>query len=448
MPVDLPVDGSSTDLILAGQDGGACVRRSVLPGGVRLLTEYDPTVGSVSLGLWLPVGSRDELDEHAGSTHFLEHLLFKGTKRRTARDIAEAFDEIGGETNAVTAKEHTCYYGRVRSSDLPSALDVLVDMVTSSVLDRDAFATEREVILEELAMAQDDPTDIGHEIFLADVLGPTPLGRPVGGNPDTINALARDSVHEHYRRHYVPSNLVVTAVGDVNHAELAERVQEALRAGGWDLSAGALPAARRPIPDNPFDSGARLAATTAQAKGRKLVRDTEQIHLFLGGSGPTVTSSDRHTLSVLQTIFGGGMSSRLFQSVREQRGLAYSVYSFSSSYRDAGVFGMYAACRPDRVRQVEDVMRGELAQLAHQGVTEAELRRARGQITGSLVLGLEDTSSRMARLGVSELVHGRYSSVDESVEKIDAVTGGQVQALAGRLHDAIDTRVTVGPSYE
>ncbi|MDO5661227.1 MAG: pitrilysin family protein [Brachybacterium sp.] len=441
MPIDLPLDDPRSDLILAEADGGSRIRRSILPGGVRLLTETDRSVRSVSIGMWLPVGSRDETPAEAGATHALEHLLFKGTTRRSALDIATAFDAVGGESNAVTAKEHTFYYARVRSADLDLATDILADMITSSTLTEESWATEREVILEELAMAEDDPTDIGHETFLAEVLGPdTPLGRPVGGTAASVGAIDIEHVRRHYHAHYRPGALVVTAVGDLDHDELAARLSAQLTDGGWDLASGALPDARRRA-----EQAGERPLLDGPAPVRRLRRPTEQTHLYLGGPGIAATSEERHTLGVLMAILGGGMSSRLFQNVREQRGLAYTVYSYSAGYKEAGLFGMYAACRPSRVETVAALLEEELRRMGSGGVTEEELGRALGQITGTLALGLEDTSSRMARLGISELVHGTYTSVDETLDSIAAVSAEDVQALAARLGERFTTRVEVGP---
>lgn len=445
MPVDLTYDDPASDVLL---DPATGVRRSILPGGVRLLTQRDRSVRSATIGLWLPVGSRDESPAHAGSTHVLEHLLFKGTRRRSAMDIATAFDEVGGDSNALTAKEHTLYYGRVRSADIPMAVDVLTDMITASLLEQDALATEREVILEELAMAEDDPTDVGYETFLADVLGPdTALGRPVGGTAETVEALGIEDVRAHFTEHYRPDNLVVTAVGDLEHDELAALLAAGLRRGGWQLADGALPDAR---PRTERGDPARAATGPAPSEvaalaPHRLGRPTEQNHIYLGGHGITALSEDRHALSVLMSILGGGMSSRLFQNIREQRGLAYSVYSFSAGYRDAGLFGMYAACRPGRTAQVVELLAEELTRMGEQGIDALELARAKGQITGSFALGLEDTSSRMGRLGTIELVHGRYTSVDETLARIGAVGVDDVAALATRLAGSFSTRVEIGP---
>lgn len=443
MPSDLAFDDPASDVML---DAATGVRRSILPGGVRLLTQTDRSVRSASIGLWLPVGSRDERPEHAGSTHVLEHLLFKGTRRRSAMDIATAFDEVGGDSNAITAKEHTLYYGRVRSADVPMAVDVLTDMITASLLEQEALATEREVILEELAMAEDDPTDVGHETFLADVLGAdTSLGRPVGGTEQSVNALSIEDVRAHWDTHYRPDNLVITAVGDIDHDELAELLRTGLRRGGWTLEDGALPR-RRPRSETPVGASANASVhDVSTIASHRLIRPAEQNHIYLGGQGLSALSEDRHTLSVLMSVLGGGMSSRLFQNIREQRGLAYSVYSFSGGYRDAGLFGMYAACRPSRTAQVVELLAEELDRMGASGIEQEELSRAKGQITGSFALGLEDTSSRMGRLGTIELVHGTYTSVDETLEKIGRVDAPAVQELAARLARSFSTRVEVGP---
>ncbi|MGO1684031.1 MAG: M16 family metallopeptidase, partial [Brachybacterium sp.] len=412
---------------------------------VRLLTQTDRSVRSATIGLWLPVGSRDETPAHAGSTHVLEHLLFKGTRRRSAMDIATAFDEVGGDSNALTAKEHTLYYGRVRSADIPMAVDVLTDMITASLLEQDALATEREVILEELAMAEDDPNDVGYETFLADVLGPdTPLGRPVGGTVETVSALSIENVRDHFTEHYRPDNLVVTAVGDIDHDELAGLLQAGLRRGGWTLEDGAAPS-RRLRTGGAAGGAAEGSAEVSGLVPHRLQRPAEQNHIYLGGRGLTALSEDRHALSVLMSVLGGGMSSRLFQNIREQRGLAYSVYSFSAGYRDAGLFGLYAACRPTRTAQVVELLAEELTRMGTSGIDEQELARAKGQITGSFALGLEDTSSRMGRLGTIELVHGRYTSVDETLERIGRIGVDDVRDLAARLSGGFSTRVEVGP---
>lgn len=444
MPLDLPLvrTGGPGAEQSVGQDGETHVRRSVLPGGVRVLSEHMPGLRSATVGAWVGVGSRDEESGHFGSTHFLEHLLFKGTARRTAMDIAEAFDAVGGEANAATGKEHTCYYARVLDSDLPMAVDVIADMVTSARLDADELETERGVILEELAMNDDDPSDVVHEEIAAAVLGAHPLGRPIGGTPDTIRAVPRDAVWEHYRWHYKPSTLVVSAAGGVDHDALCEQVLDALATGGWTLDADAAPEGRR-VPG--LDLPAGTAGIPAVGLERSVRRSTEQANVIVGSTSLTATDPRRFTLSVLNAVLGGGMSSRLFQEIREKRGLAYSTYSFASGHADTGVFGLYAGCTPARVDEVVALMVAEFERLADSPITPAELERSLGQLCGGLVLGMEDTGSRMSRLGKAELVHGELLSLDESLERVRAVTAADVQELAADLASRPRTVVRVGP---
>ncbi|MCL1870703.1 MAG: insulinase family protein [Promicromonosporaceae bacterium] len=423
--------------LTAGQDG-ATIRRSVLPGGVRVLTEHMPGQRSATVGAWVGVGSRDEVDGHFGSTHFLEHLLFKGTTRRSAMDIAEAFDAVGGEANAATGKEHTCYYARVLDTDLPMAVDVISDMVTSARLDADELETERGVILEELAMNDDDPSDVVHEEFSQAVLGAHPLGRPIGGTPDTIRAVPRDAVWEHYRWHYRPETLVVAAAGGVDHDVVVAQVTEALVRGGWSLEEAVAPRDRR--------------ATTEESEGvpvegveLAIRRPVEQANVIVGSTGLTATDDRRFALSVLNAVLGGGMSSRLFQEIREKRGLAYSTYSFAAGHGGLGTFGLYAGCAPAKVDVVEKLLHAELDRLAADGITVAELERSIGQLSGGLVLGLEDSGSRMSRLGKAELVFGEILSLEESLERIRAVTVDDVRDLAVDLAARPRSVVRVGP---
>jgi predicted Zn-dependent peptidase len=441
MPWELPLvpAGAEGSEFTAGQDG-TVIRRSVLPGGVRVLTEQMPGLRSASMGAWLGVGSRDETNGHFGSTHFLEHLLFKGTKTRTAMDIATAFDEVGGETNAGTGKEHTVYYARVLDTDLPMSVDVVSDLVTSALLDREAFELERGVILEELAMNEDDPSDVVHEKFAEAVLGDHPLGRPIGGTPETIKAVPRDAVWDHYQSHYRPDTLVVTAAGGVDHDKFVALVQEALVKGGWDLSPIVAPASRREqITDiAEFGSGSTLT----------IPRKVEQANVIVGCIGIAATDERRFALTVMNAILGGSMSSRLFQEIREKHGLVYSTYSFASNYADTGIFGLYAGCTPANVEKVEELLHAELEKIGEFGVTDEELKRAKGQLSGGIVLGLEDSGSRMSRLGMAELVHGELLSIEESLERINGVTAAQVQEIAAELAARPRTTVRVGPFEE
>lgn len=446
MPFDLPLDAASLTqerahrtgrLVWAGQ-GGNEVRRSVLPGGVRVITERMPGQRSVAVGYWVGVGSRDERPGMLGSTHFLEHLLFKGTRTRSALDIAQAFDAVGGESNALTAKEHTCYYAHVLGEDAPMAAEVIADMTAAAVLDPREMEQERGVILEELAMDQDDPMDVAFERFTGQVMGEHPLGRPIGGTPEEIRAVARDAVAEHYHRHYTPDRLVVSAAGNLEHAEFVGWVQRALAEAGWDLSDDDAPPAarrvRRPAPLSP-----RLGTETVH-------RDVEQAHVLVGSTGLIAGHEQRFAMSVLNAALGGGMSSRLFQEIRERRGLAYSTFSYAGSFSDAGYFGLYAGCAPAKAEQVRTLMRAELERLAEHGIGEAELAKVAGQLGGSTVLGSEDVASRMFRLGRSELDTGRFLPLDELLEQLRAVTGGQVQALAADLADRPTVTTLVMPA--
>jgi predicted Zn-dependent peptidase len=438
--VPLPlVQNQSGDTLIHGADGGSEVRRSVLPGGVRVLTEAMPGQRSATIGFWVGVGSRDEAPGQHGSTHFLEHLLFKGTRRRTALEIASAFDEVGGESNAATAKESTCYFARVLDTDLPMAIDVIADMITGAVLDPAEMEQERGVILEEIAMDSDDPTDVAHENFVAAVLGTHPLGRPIGGTPEAIRAVPRDSVWEHYRRYYRPDELVITAAGGLDHDVVCSLVVDALHAAGWALEPDASPVERRSTVPADISGTAGLHVVT---------RPVEQANIIMGC--PTIVATDerRYVMSVLNAVLGGGMSSRLFQEVREKRGLVYSTYSFASSYADAGYFGMYAGCTPSKVRQVLALLGAELDKLAEGGISEDELRKAVGQLSGGIVLALEDTGSRMSRLGRAELVSGEYQDIDETLRLIRSVTTDDVQALARELAAAPRTVTVVGPFEE
>ena len=395
----------------------------MLPGGVRILSEQVPGARSATIGYWVAVGSRDETPATYGSTHFLEHLLFKGTTSRSALDIAISFDSVGGEHNAMTAKEYTCYYAKIQDRDLPMAVEVIADMLTSSLIDRDEFETERGVILEELAMADDDPGDVANERFFEAVLGEHPLGRPIGGNPATINAATRDAVWSHYRANYRPQDLVITVAGAVDHDELVAGVTAALQKAGWDLGIATRPVERRDAEVDLITRGSHL--TVVQ-------RPTEQANVIVGVPGLTSTDDRRSTMAVLNSILGGGMSSRLFQEIREKRGLVYSVYSFSPGYSDAGLFGMYAGCTPAKAVQVTELMISEFRRIAD-GVTEEEIRRASGQLSGAAALALEDSDTRMSRLGRSEITLGEFVDLDESLRRLALVTADGIRDLAAEL---------------
>ncbi len=440
--VELPLALPELSFRAAGE---SLVRRSVLPSGVRVLSEQVPGARSATVGFWVAVGSRDEQPTEAGhpatygSTHFLEHLLFKGTAKRSALDIAVAFDAVGGEHNALTAKEYTCYYAKVQDRDLPMAVGVLADMFTSSLLDAAEFENERGVILEELSMAGDDPADVANERFFEAVLGSHPLGRPIGGTPETIRAATRDAVHEHYRANYRPQDLVVTVAGAVDHDALVADLEAALRQAGWRLEVESAPVERRSALPAPLEAGPALTVVE---------RPLEQVNLLVGVPGLVASDDRRPTMSVLNAIFGSGMSSRLFQQVRERRGLAYAVYSFAPAYSDAGLFGMYAGCAPAKAATVVELLRAELERLAEHGVTDDELARAAGQLGGASALALEDSDTRMSRLGRAELTLGEFQDLDEALRRIARVTADDVQQLAADLVSRPFSVVAVGATDE
>ncbi len=415
--------------------GDPPVARTVLPGGLRVISEPLPAVRSAAFGIWAGVGSRDEDLAHAGATHYLEHLLFKGTRRRSALDISAAMDAVGGELNAFTAKEYTCYYARVLDADLPLAIDVLADMVTSSLIEPKDVDAERGVILEEIAMNDDDPSDTVHEAFSAQLFGDTPMGRPILGTVDSINSITRAQIAEHYAARYRPENLVVAAAGSLDHAEVVELTRAAF--------GPALAGSAEPLP--PRLSGPEPGEQAAGTGVRLVSRGIEQANLVLGCGGLSRTDDRRFALGVLNAALGGGMSSRLFQEVREKRGLAYSVYSFSSQHADSGIWGVYVGCLPAKADEVLSICRDEIAKVISGGLTDDELSRGKGQLRGSIVLGLEDPSSRMSRLGKAELVYPRLEPVEEILAQVDAVTHDDVREVAATVLAQPKALAVVGP---
>lgn len=411
---------------------GSVLRRTLLPGGLRVVTEAVPGARSVALGIWVGVGSRDERPALAGASHYLEHLLFKGTARREALAIASAFDEVGGESNAFTDKEVTCFYARVLDSDLPLAVDVVSDMVTSSLLRERDVETERSVVLEEIAMNDDDPGDAVHDLFAEALYGDHPLGRPIIGTTESIQRLSRDAIDGFYREHYLPGSMVVAAAGGLEHDATVRLVEQAF----GDLATGqGQPATLRSRSAGPHG----LAGVVVDD------RADEQANVVLGSTALHRGDPRRWALAVLNAALGGGMSSRLFQSIREERGLAYSVYSYASSAADTGTFGVYAGCAPGKVEQVVGLVRAELDAVAAHGLTDAEVARSKGQLQGSTVLGLEDTGSRMSRIGKAELVDGELPTVEQVLARIAAVTPDDVRDVAADVLRRPLALAAVGP---
>ena len=404
--------------------------RTILDNGATVVTENMTEVRSVSVGFWFDVGARDEPEDLAGTSHFLEHLLFKGTPTRSAKDIADAFDAVGGDVNAFTGKEYTCYYSRVLAGDLPLALDVLSDMILNSKIDVDDFDSERKVILEEIAMHEDAPDELVHDLFFRRLWNGHPLGRPVLGFNETIGGVERDRVADYWQERYAPSNLVVAAAGNLDHDFLARRVDEL-----FSTREGPRTSRTGPAPQTTFGVNVHK-------------RPTEQAHIVLGCQGLSRHSEDRHALAVVDTILGGGMSSRLFQEVREKRGLAYSVYSYRALFADTGSFAVYAGTTPQNAETVIDIVRDEISSVVTDGITEAEFARAKGHVRGSLVISSEDPGSRMNRLGKQQLTTGEILSIDELIDIFDRLELDEVQRVARDVLGGSSFQTTVVGPFE
>jgi len=393
---------------------------TALPGGLRVVTEYLPYVHSASVGVWVGVGSRDEGATVAGAAHFLEHLLFKSTPTRSAVDIAQAVDAIGGELNAFTAREHTCYYAHVLDSDLELAVDLVADVVLRGQCAGEDVEIERDVVLEEIAMRDDDPEDTLGDVFLSAMFGSHPVGRPVIGSVESISAMTRNQLHSFHVRRYTPERMILAVAGNVDHDQVVALAREYF---GPHLVRGCTAVPHRKgtgrVPGKP-----RLELIS---------RDAEQSHLMAGVRTPGRYWEHRWALSVLNSALGGGLSSRLFQQIRETRGLAYSVYSSVDTFSDAGAFSVYAACLPERFDEVVRVATDVLAEVALDGITESECRIAKGSLRGGMVLGLEDSGSRMHRIGRNELNYGTHRTIAQTLKQIDAVTLEEVNSVAKRL---------------
>ena len=408
----------------------ADIRHSRLPSGLSVVTEDMPGAASVALGFWVDAGSRDERPEIAGASHFLEHLLFKGTEDRSAQEIAEAVEAVGGEMNAFTTKEYTAFYVRLLQEDLDLALDILSEIMWGPAFRPHEIEAERQVILEEILMHEDEPSDLVHDLCQDALYPDHPLGREVLGDKSTITAMTRDDIRTYFGAHYRPGSIVVAAAGKVDHDQLAAGVER--RFSG--------PAGAGPVRHlQPLPPARPLVVST---------RSTEQAHLVVGLRAPARDDEDRFAFAVLNQLLGGGMSSRLFQEVREKRGLVYSVYSYRAAYLETGLLGIYAGTSPARATTVLQLIDNELDRLLQEEIPERELAVARGHVKGSLVLSLEETSSRMSRIGRSQLVHGEVLSLDELVERTAAVSAADVRRVIERVVSGPRTLAVVGPFDE
>ena len=410
------------------------VRKTVHPSGLRIVTEEIPNVRSAAFGIWVNVGSRDESPSVAGASHFLEHLLFKGTKTRTALDISSSIEAVGGEMNAFTSKEYTCFYARVIDSDLPLAIDVIADLITSSLGRPEDVDAERKVVLEEISMRDDDPSDLVHDLFAETFFGDTPVGRPILGTVESIKGMSRNSIFNYYKKRYLPQDIVIAVAGNIKHQKVIDAVLKAMVRDGF------LGNSKNDFKMRPSSKVKRQGKTIGL-----IHRKTEQAHLFLGVEGVARDDKRRFAMSVLSAALGGGMSSRLFQEIREKRGLAYSVYSYAQQFAGTGMLGFYAGCTPKKATEVIALIREVLNDVAVNGLTHEELNRAQGAVKGTLVLSQEDTGSRMSRIGKSELIHGQIQSFDEILGEISKVSSSEIRELAGEFLTKSPTLAIVGP---
>jgi len=403
-------------------------RKTVLDNGITVMSEPMDSVRSIALGVWFAVGSRDESPAEAGMSHFMEHMMFKGTPSRSAQDISEQFDRLGADLNAFTSKEYTCYYSRFVDENLTTAFEILSDMCVDSNLDNPSCESERKVVIEEIARMEDAPDDQIHEIFSRALWPDHPIGLPILGSRTTVGGFDHLQSVAFRSKHYLTGNCVVAASGNVDHEELVALTERYLSG----LPAG--PRSVRPVADA---AGASQLAV--------LPKETEQAHICFGVSTMNAHHPDRFALAILDGVLGGGMSSRLFQEIREKRGLAYAVYSFSALYQDTGEFVIYAGTRPDNAEEVIRLIQLEVSRIAESGVTPEELDRVRQAAKGHLVLGMESTRNRMTRLGKNEVTGGEILSADEIMERFDAVSMDDLRRVSSTVLSAEKVLAVIGP---
>lgn len=403
----------------------------MLNNGVRIVTESIPYVRSVTIGFWLKAGSRNEEAHQLGISHMIEHMMFKGTKRRSAREIAEAIDTTGGQLNAFTGKEHTCYYGKVPDQHQTLLIDVLADMLRNSAFDEQELEKEKGVILEEIRMHEDSPDELAHEGLARNLLYPHPLGRGILGTPESVQSFQREDLLDYAAQHYVPAHLVISGVGNLDHDQVVGQVVEY-------FSGLAGPSPVRQCAPAPGGYGETVK-----------LKDTEQIHICLGVPGLSRKDEDKYVLHVLDTALGGGMSSRLFQSLREDKGLVYSTYSYHFCYEDVGTLVVYAGTSPGNAVRVIELIKKECERVAAQGLNQEELDRAKEQLKGSLLLGLENLAIRMNRLARAELYDEPMLTPEELVARIEAVGPDDIKRVGYRLFaDTPFSLSVVGPSNQ
>ncbi len=401
---------------------------TTLDNGVRVISDSMPDVRSIALGVWADTGTRDEHPNEAGAAHFLEHLLFKGSERLSSQQIAEAFDAVGGRSNAFTSKEQTCYWARLRDDDLPLGIDILAEMVRRPAFRSHEIESEKHVVLEEINMTEDDPTDVAYEEFATALWKGHDLERPVLGTRASITEMTRDDIHGFWARRYHAGATVVAVAGNLDHEALVELAERHF--GDWPAQ----------------DSTRSLGSADFESRVAIRHRETEQTHLIIGGEGFTRSDERRFAFSLLNHVMGGGMSSRLFREIREQRGLAYSVYSFKVPYADSGGYGVYVGTTPSQTEEVLHLIGGEFKKLIADGISASELQRAKGHVQGSLALSEEDPNSRMIRLGRDEIAGLEHLSLDETLARFEAVTLDDVHAVASEVLSGPKVIGATGPN--
>lgn len=395
---------------------------TTLDNGVRVVSEMVPYVQSASVGLWVGVGARDEEDRIRGISHFIEHMLFKGTQQRSAREIADAIESRGGHLNAFTGKEATCYETRVLADDVALSVDILTDMLLRSLFDPEEMEREKRVVIEEIKMYEDTPEELVHDVFEQTLFSTHPLGKSIIGTEKTVSSISRDDITGYIAHRYRPDRIVVSAAGNLEHKELVKLAEKAL--GNLE---GCAP---ERVTKAPKPSG----------KSKQIrKRDVEQIHFVMGTTGYSKLDKNRYSLSIMNNVLGGNMSSRLFQEIREKRGLAYSIGSYGRSYADGGFFCVYGGTSPTTYEQVLELTRAEFANLRKNGLTDDELNKAKTQVRGALVLGLESMAARMNRYGESLLAYGRVIPITEVLAEYDAVTHDSIAAVANQVLDETHT---------
>jgi predicted Zn-dependent peptidase len=391
------------------------VETITLSNASQVIVEEIPHLRSTALGVFIKVGSRYESEELAGASHFVEHMLFKGTQRLSARDIAEQFENLGGQVNAYTAREYTCVYGRTLDDDLETAMDIIFDMIFASQFPADEFATEKEVIFEEIRMYEDTPDDLIHDVFNEKFFTGSSMEHPILGTLDSIAALDRDTLYAYYKRYYVPANMILAVAGNVKTDAVIKKIAD-----------------RMPS-DSAVLAQAQFSLPVYQAFINTVAKEVEQVQICVGTPGMSYLNEKRHALTLMNSILGGGMSSRLFQSLREERGLAYSVYSYTSSYSDVGSMAFYIGTGTGKIQQFFSSFFQELERFTASGVQEAELVRSKQMTKASLYMGLESVVSRMTRMGRALMMYGEYQTPEYVIDKITAVSKADVDTLAQEL---------------